>query len=113
MKRWIVPGIPFLFSLSLSLATVGSHPYWQDSGLYLMGVKELGLLYPPGFGLYLVLCKLWTVLLFFLDFTLAVHLFSSLCAASRSAFVVNGRRRRSSTVRICSGRTPALSNARR
>ncbi len=81
MKRWIVPGLPFAFSLSLSLATVGSHAYWQDSGVYLTAVKELGVLYPPGFGLYLVLCRLWTVVLGFLDFTLAVHLFSSLCAA--------------------------------
>jgi len=81
MKRWMVPGLPFLFSLGLSLSTVGSHPYWQDSGLYLTGVKELGVLYPPGFGFYLVLCKLWTLLFFFLDFTLAVHLFSSFCAA--------------------------------
>ena len=81
MKRWIVPGVPFVFSLCLSLATVGSHPYWQDSGLYLMGVKEVGVLYPPGFGFYLVLCKIWTFVLFFVDFTLAVHLFSSLCAA--------------------------------
>ena len=81
MKRWLVPGVPFAVSLSLSLATVGTHPYWQDSALYLLGVKELGVLYPPGFGLYLVTCKAWTLLLFFLDFTLAVHLFSSVCAA--------------------------------
>jgi tetratricopeptide (TPR) repeat protein len=81
MKRWIVPALPFAFSLSLSLATAGDHASWQDSGLYLTAVKELGVLYPPGFGLYLLLCKLWTLLLFFLDFTLAVHLFSSLCAA--------------------------------
>jgi hypothetical protein len=81
MKRWIVPGLPFAFSLSLSLATVGSHPYWQDSGVYLTAVRELGVLYPPGFGLYVVLCRLWTLLFFFLDFTLAVHLFSSFCVA--------------------------------
>src|ERR1041384_1008145 len=81
MKRWIVPAVPFVISLSLSLVTVGSHPYWQDSGVYLTAVKELGVLYPPGFGLYLLLCRLWTLIVFFLDFTLAVHLFSSLCAA--------------------------------
>ena len=81
MKRWIVPGLPFAFSLGLSLATVGSHAFWQDSGLYLTAVKELGVLYPPGFGVYLVLCRLWTLALGFLDFTLAVHLFSSFCAA--------------------------------
>jgi hypothetical protein len=81
MKRWIVPGLPCAFSLGLSLATVGSHAFWQDSGVYLTAVKELGVLYPPGFGLYLVLCRLWTLVLCFLDFTVAVHLFSSACAA--------------------------------
>ncbi|MBI3856540.1 MAG: DUF2723 domain-containing protein, partial [Planctomycetes bacterium] len=54
---------------------------WQDSGYFLAGVKELGVLYPPGFVLYLILCKAWTILLGFVDFTLAVHLFSSFCAA--------------------------------
>src|SRR6185503_15152419 len=87
MRRWIVPAIPFAFSLSLSLSTVGPHPYWQDSGVYLTAVKELGVLYPPGFGLYLVLCKFWTLALFFVDFTLAVHLFSSLCTALAAATV--------------------------
>jgi hypothetical protein len=81
MRRWIVPGIPFTFSAVLSLSTVGTYPSWQDSGLYLTAVKEVGVLYPPGFVLYEVLCRLWTHLLFFVDFTLAVHLFSSLCAA--------------------------------
>lgn len=76
-----MPGIPFALSLCLSLLTVGTHPYWQDSGLYLTAIKELGVLYPPGFTLYEVLCHLWTRIWFFLDFTLAVHLFSSLCAA--------------------------------
>jgi len=85
MKRWAVPGIPFALSLCLSLATVGAHPFWQDSGVYLTAVKELGVLYPPGFVLYEVLCKAWTLLLFFVDFTLAVHLFSSICAAGAAA----------------------------
>jgi len=84
MKRWIVPAIPFLFSSILSLFTVGSHPFWQDSGVYLTAVKELGVLYAPGFALYEVLCWAWTRLVFFLDFTLAVHLFSALCAALAS-----------------------------
>jgi hypothetical protein len=79
--RWSVPAIPFALSLCLSLSTVGSHPYWQDSGVYLTAIKELGVLYPPGFVLYEVLSFLWTKLFFFLDFTLAVHLFSSFCAA--------------------------------
>src|SRR5579862_8176974 len=82
MRRVLVPGIPFLCSLALSLSTVGAHVGWQDSGFYLAGVKCLGVLYPPGFALYLALCKVWTLLLGFLDFTLAVHLFSSVSAAA-------------------------------
>lgn len=79
--RRAVPGVPFILSLALSLCTVGTHPFWQDSGLYLTAVKDLGVLYPPGFFLYEILCFAWTKLLFFVDFTLAVHLFSSVCAA--------------------------------
>jgi len=81
MKRLILPGIPFLLSVGLSLSTAGSHCYWQDSGFFLVAVKELGILYPPGFALYVLLCKAWTLALWFVDFTYAVHLFSAACAA--------------------------------
>jgi tetratricopeptide (TPR) repeat protein len=81
MRRFIVPGLPFVLSLTLSAFTIGAHVGWQDSGFYLAGVKELGILYPPGFPLYLLLCKVWTLLLGFVDFTLAVHLFSAFCVA--------------------------------
>jgi tetratricopeptide (TPR) repeat protein len=83
---------------------VGTLPYWQDSGLYLTAVKEFNVLYPPGFALYLCLCKAWTLLLGFVDFTLAVHLFSSLCAAlaagvlARAAENVTGDRIASSVI---------------
>lgn len=79
--RAILP--PVLLSLALSAFTVGTRPQWQDSAIYLTAVREFGVLYPPGFVLYLVLCKAWTLAaepLF--GFTLAVHLFSSLCAAA-------------------------------
>src|SRR5262249_6559521 len=85
MKRWIVPAVPFVFSLALSASMVGTHAYWQDSGLYLTAIQEFGVLYPPGLVFYAVLCKGWTLLLGFIDFTLAVHLFSSLCAALAAA----------------------------
>jgi hypothetical protein len=81
VRRFLVPALPFLYSALLSLLTVGSSVYWQDSGLYLTAVHELSVLYPPGFVLYQVLCKGWTLLFSFVDFTLAVHLFSSLTAA--------------------------------
>ncbi|MBV8879897.1 MAG: DUF2723 domain-containing protein [Planctomycetaceae bacterium] len=87
MKRVVVPGIPFCFSLLLSLCTVGSHAYWQDSGHFLTAVREMSVLYPHGFVLYLVLCKGWTLLAApLLGFALAVHLFSSLAAAAGAAF---------------------------
>jgi len=81
MRRLILPGIPFVLSLLLSFSTAGSHCYWQDSGFFLVAVKELGVLYPPGFALYVLICKAWTLALGFVDFTYAVHLFSAFCAA--------------------------------
>src|SRR5438132_982970 len=85
MRRMLVPAIPFALSLCLSLFTVGSSVTWQDSGFFLTGVKELGVLYPPGFVLYLVACKVWTLLLGFLDFTLVAALIGLGWAAHPSA----------------------------
>jgi tetratricopeptide (TPR) repeat protein len=79
--RWPVFAFPAAVSLALSACTVGTHAYWQDSPIYLTAVKEFTILYPHGFMPYLALCKAWTLALGFLDFTLAVHLFSSACAA--------------------------------
>lgn len=70
-----------LLSLVLSISTAGTTVFWQDSGFFLAAVKDLGVLYPPGFVLYLILAKFWTWMLFFVDFTLAVHLFSSFSGA--------------------------------
>jgi hypothetical protein len=92
VKPWAVAGIPFAFSLSLSAATVGGTVGWQDSGFYLTAVKEMGVLYPPGFVLYVLLCKAWTLLLFFVDFTVAVHLFSSVCCAGAAGALAMGVR---------------------
>src|SRR5579859_129248 len=87
MKRGAVPGIPFVLSLLLSACTVGTHVYWQDSGYFLTAVRELSVLYPHGFVLYLLLCKAWTLVAApVLGFTLAVHAFSSLMAAAGSSF---------------------------
>lgn len=86
-RAFLAPGVPFLVSLALSLLTVGSQVFWQDSGFFLCAVKELGVLYPPGFVLYVLLAHAWAAAFFFLDFTLAVHLFSSFCAALAAAFL--------------------------
>jgi hypothetical protein len=87
VRRLVLPGIPFVVSLLLSLSTLGSHVGWQDSGFFLVAVKELGILYPPGFVLYVLLCKAWTMALWFVDFTYAVHLFSAVCAAAAAGTI--------------------------
>jgi len=94
MRRpWIVPLAPFVFSLALSAATVGTTVFWQDSGFYLTAVHEGSVLYPHGFVLYLALCKAWTILTgWLLGFTLAVHVFSMLCAAGASSFLAMAAR---------------------
>jgi hypothetical protein len=81
MRPWIAPAAAATVSLLLSLSTVGRSVYWQDSGFFLAAVHDAAVLYPHGFVLYELLCKGWTLALFFVDFTLAVHLFSSVCAA--------------------------------
>ncbi|HLY10413.1 MAG TPA: DUF2723 domain-containing protein [Planctomycetota bacterium] len=88
LRSWAVPLVPFLWSLGLSVATVGSTVFWQDSGFYLTAVHEFSVLYPHGFVLYLALCKAWTVVAApVLGFTLAVHAFSILCAAAASSCI--------------------------
>ncbi len=83
--RTLAWAAPAIVSLLLSGATVGGRVAWQDSGFYLAAVRELGVLYPHGFVLFLLLAKAWSLLLFFVPFTLAVHLFSTACAAGAAA----------------------------
>lgn len=92
LRGWGCTLLPFAVSLLLSAATVGNGPHWQDSALYLTAIREYSVLYPPGFTLYLTVCKGWTLLLGFVDFTLAVHLFSSLCAALAAAMLARAAR---------------------
>lgn len=92
MKPSWVAALPFVVSLACSAATTGSHVGWQDSGYFLCSVHETAILYPTGFVLYLLLCKAWTLLLFFVDFTVAVSLFSSLCAALSSGVIATAAR---------------------
>lgn len=71
--------------------TSSSTVYWQDSGIFLMGVKTLGIIYPPGFSLYLMLAFLWTKIFSFLiptiGFTKVVLMFSNF-SGSLSAFII-------------------------
>jgi hypothetical protein len=92
-SRRAVPGIPFVFSLGVSLATISPTVFWQDSGFYLTAVHEFSVLYPHGFVLYLALCKIWTLAAApIFGFTLSVHLFSALCAAGAASFAARAAR---------------------
>ncbi|MDP8257765.1 MAG: DUF2723 domain-containing protein [Candidatus Alcyoniella australis] len=71
-------GLPALVLYQL---TCGDTVFWQDSGVFLAAVHDLGVAYQPGFPLYVLLAKLCTLLLFFVPFVRAVTAFSSLCAA--------------------------------
>ena len=83
LRSWAVPLAPFLFSLVLSLSTMGSTVFWQDSGFFLTGVHEMSVPWPHGFVLYMLLAKLWTLVVAPLaGFTWSVHLFSAVCAAA-------------------------------
>ena len=92
-RRWAVPGVPFVFSLALSLQTAGPNAFWQDSGFYLTAVHELVLPASHGFVLYVFLAKAWTLAVApLVGFTLAVHFFSAFCAAAAAAFLALGAR---------------------
>lgn len=95
MRRpWLVPLVPFVFSLALSLPTEGTTVFWQDSGFYLTGIHEMSVPASHGFVLYLLLAKLWTLIVApIAGFTLSVHLFSAVCAAGAASFIALSSRR--------------------
>lgn len=112
-RNRIVPLAPFVFSMILSLSTAGSSVFWQDSGFVLSALHENSVLYPHGFILYFALCKAWAAVAApIFGFTLAVHYFSSLCAAGAAAFLAVAARdflRRARPEGPCDG--PAIAAA--
>ncbi|HEV3029623.1 MAG TPA: DUF2723 domain-containing protein, partial [Planctomycetota bacterium] len=88
LRSSVVPLIPLLFSLILSISTAGSTVFWQDSGFYLTGIHEMSVEPSHGFVVYLLAAKVWTLAVSPLaGFTLSVHLFSAFCAAGAAAFL--------------------------
>ena len=51
--------------------------YWQDAGIFLTAIKTLGIAYPPGFPLYVMLGHVWTKLIPFGTLAQKVHSFSA------------------------------------
>lgn len=81
----------FVPIFALYAYTAPSTVYWQDSGIYLFGVRTLGIIYPPGYPLYLILALVWTkvfsVLMPFVPFTKAVHILSGFFGAATSLII--------------------------
>ncbi|MDP3955055.1 MAG: DUF2723 domain-containing protein [bacterium] len=92
MKKLIFLSI-FLPIYVLYLLTMSPTVFWQDSGIFLSGIKVFGVLFPPGFPLYLLLGVLWTKTLSFLpllptlSFAHQVYAFSALWGAAASALI--------------------------
>lgn len=91
MKR-VIFILTFIPVFILYVVTSPSTVFWQDSGIYLSGIKDLGIVYPPGFPLYILSSWLWVKLLTpFLGgiFTYAkiVHLYSGLWGALTASLV--------------------------
>lgn len=62
--------------------------YWQDAGIYLAGLKSWGIVYPPGFPLYMILAGIWSKLFSgWGSFAYVVHLFSGFCGAAAAGVV--------------------------
>ncbi len=81
----------FVPLIILYLVTMPPTVFWQDSGIFLAGVKTLGIIYPPGFSFYLITAHLWSIILSFVfngvGFTGLVIAFSGFFGAL-SGFVV-------------------------
>ena len=81
----------FVPIFALYAYTASSTVYWQDSGIYLSGIRTLGIIYPPGYPLYLLLAWIWTkaflVLMPWVTFAKAVHVLSGLFGAATSFII--------------------------
>jgi hypothetical protein len=73
----VAPAAFLLYAL-----TSGDTVHWQDSGIFLAAVHDLGIPFEPGFPLYVLLAKLTSLLLPFMGFARAVTTFSNLAGAA-------------------------------
>ncbi len=71
----------FTGSLGLYIRTLSPTVYTFDSAELIAGAYSLGIVHPTGYPLYLMLAKLFTLLIPFGDIAYRVNLFSAFCAA--------------------------------
>jgi len=80
MKKLWGPASIFFFFFSVYLATAAPSIYWWDSGELVANVKTLGIPHRPGFPLYVILAKVFS-LLPIANFVYELNLFSAFCGA--------------------------------
>ena len=66
--------------------------YVGDSGDLLTAIAVLGIPHPSGYPLYVLLAKLWSLVLFFLPLPWSVSLFSAACAAAAAGVLYRAAR---------------------
>lgn len=76
----------FLFSLGVYVATLAPSVFWWDSGEFIANVANLGIPHRPGFPLYILLAKVFT-LFSAQNLSWRTNLFSAACAAFSLALV--------------------------
>ena len=85
---WVLPdGLLFIAAFGLYLKTLSPGVYTFDSAELAAGAYSLGIVHPTGYPLYLMLAKLFTLLVPFGDIAYRVNLFSALCAALALVFL--------------------------
>ncbi|MDQ3239439.1 MAG: DUF2723 domain-containing protein [bacterium] len=77
-NTFITPAIFFVFTL-LYLFSMPPTVYWQDAGIYLTGIMVEGIVYPPGYPIYMMLAIVWKHIIPITNFS---HRIVSLSAVS-------------------------------
>lgn len=82
-KYWSVSHDLLIFTgaLGLYIRTLSPSVYTFDSAELIAGAYSLGIVHPTGYPLYLMLAKLFTLIVPFGDIAYRVNLFSAVCAA--------------------------------
>ena len=115
-----MPRLNLDFAISLLLFLAGFYAYTStlaptviegDAALFQFAPYALGVTYPTGFPLYILLGKLWVTIFPFGEIAWRMNLFSALCSAAALPLIYNAGRRLLAPSQIVSpgaGRAAAL-----
>ncbi|MEW6610902.1 MAG: DUF2723 domain-containing protein [Patescibacteria group bacterium] len=78
---FLVTILTFVISFTVYLFTLSPTVGLEDSGEFIAAVASLGIAHPSGYPLYVVLGKLFTLIIPFGDIAWRVNLFSAFCAS--------------------------------